>query len=313
MHVILVGLSGSGKSTLGEALSKRINRPFYDLDKEIVKNVGKSIDEIFADQGERAFRSIESKVLDTICSKREPAVIITGGGAVIDPKNRSLMKHSGTVIRIKRSPEAILSTLELEGRPLLKADPNRIYTLAREREDFYHLAADYTVQNETASDETLEALTHLVLTKGKAKKILLLNGPNLNLLGTREPSIYGNMTYEQICKSLLESAAKKAINLEIKQSNHEGELIDWIQAAIGEQDGILINPGAYTHTSVAILDAIKSVKLPVVEIHLSNIHARETFRAHSVTAAGAVGVIAGFGTMSYHLALEAMSNILTEQ
>lgn len=312
-HIILIGLSGSGKTTLGAELANRVNLPFYDLDKEIVKNVGRSIDEIFAEMGEKTFRQIESKVLGILCSNKIPSVIVTGGGAVLNPQNVEIMKQSGAVIRIKRSPEVILSTLELEGRPLLKEDPNRIHILAKEREDFYHLAADFTVQNDTTSDEALEALIDLSRKHRKIKRIILLNGPNLNLLGTREPSIYGEMTYVHLCKSLIESAERKSIKLEIKQSNHEGELIDWIHESADRFDGILINPGAYTHTSIAILDAIKSIQLPVIEIHLSNIHAREAFRAHSITAAGAVGVIAGFGPMSYQLALEAMFNILIEQ
>lgn len=311
-HIILIGLSGSGKSTLGENLAKRINRPFYDLDKEIEKNAGETINEIFELHGEVEFRKMESTVLNECCKKKTPAVIVTGGGVVLNPRNIVIMRRSGTVIRIDRTPEAILSTLSLEGRPLLKDNPNHIHTLAKERECLYQVAADLTVQNDSTIEEALEALAKLSLLRNKVKRIILLNGPNLNLLGTREPSIYGAISYNSICDALQKSAETMSVKLEIKQSNHEGELIDWIQEAGICFDGILINPAGYTHTSIAILDAIKSVDLPVIEIHLSNIHARESFRAHSVTAAGAVGVIAGFGAQSYHLALEAMVNILRQ-
>lgn len=143
-------------------------------------------------------------------------------------------------------------------------------------------------------------------------KIMIINGPNLNRLGSREPEIYGSITYETLCSELKNRAEALSIKLEIRQSNHEGDLINWIHEAGDTFDGVLINPAAYTHTSIALLDAVKCIRIPVIEVHLSNIHGRESFRAHSVTAAGAVGIIAGFGTMSYHLALEAMLRILRE-
>ena len=133
--------------------------------------------------------------------------------------------------------------------------------------------------------------------------ILVLNGPNLNLLGTREPEVYGATTLEGIEK-MLKSHAGKTARIDFRQSNHEGELVDWIQSAAGNQDGILLNAGAYTHTSVAIHDALRAVGLPVVELHLSNVFAREDFRHHSHISALAVGVVCGFGATSYRLALD---------
>ncbi len=131
-------------------------------------------------------------------------------------------------------------------------------------------------------------------------KILVLNGPNLNLLGTREPEIYGTTTLESIENEILEYS-KSFHNVEIAffQSNHEGEIVDKIQEAKSLYDGILINPAAYTHTSVAIADAIKAVNLPAVEIHLSNINTREDFRKKSLTAPSCIGQISGFGKTSY--------------
>lgn len=139
------------------------------------------------------------------------------------------------------------------------------------------------------------------------EKYIVIHGPNLNLLGTREPEIYGNLTLDQINKMLYQEAKKFDIELEIHQSNFEGEIIDIIHKN-RECAGIVINPAAYTHYSIAILDAIKGVTAPVVEVHLSNIHQREEFREKSVTAKGCIGQISGFGAFSYILGLKAIMN-----
>jgi 3-dehydroquinate dehydratase-2 len=140
--------------------------------------------------------------------------------------------------------------------------------------------------------------------------ILVLHGPNLNLLGQREPTIYGNTTLEQINLLLREEALSRNAVITPLQSNHEGVLIDAIHAAWGHHDGILINAGAYTHTSIGIRDAIVGVKIPTVEVHLSNIYQREQFRHHSYIAPVAIGQISGFGMYSYKLGLEALLNYL---
>jgi 3-dehydroquinate dehydratase II len=143
-----------------------------------------------------------------------------------------------------------------------------------------------------------------------AKRVLVLNGPNLNLLGTREPDIYGAATLkdvEALCKQTGEEAG---LSIDFRQSNHEGELVTWIQDARKTADAILINPAAYSHTSVAIHDALKAVGLPVAEVHLSNIHQREAFRHHSYVSAVAFGVICGFGATGYRLALLALADKL---
>lgn len=137
-------------------------------------------------------------------------------------------------------------------------------------------------------------------------KLLVLHGPNLNLLGRREPEVYGLLTMEEINLSIGKLAAELGCNVTFIQSNSEGGLIDAIQAAADECDGILINPAAYTHTSIAIRDALSSVKLPFVEVHLSNIHRREEFRHVSLTAPLAIGQICGFGRDSYLLGLRAL-------
>ena len=142
------------------------------------------------------------------------------------------------------------------------------------------------------------------------KKILILNGPNLNLLGTRQPEIYGKLTLAQIEKQLRTLAKELAVEIEFRQSNDEGELVTWIQQAAGRFAAIVINPAAYTHTSLAMRDAISAVGLPLVEIHLSNIHKREQFRHHSYIAEVATGQITGFGVDSYLLGLRAAVSIL---
>src|SRR4026208_1822588 len=142
------------------------------------------------------------------------------------------------------------------------------------------------------------------------KNILLLNGPNLNLLGARQPEIYGKLTLVQIEKKFRALAKELGVEVDFRQSNSEGELFTWIQQAASQFAALIINPAAYTHTSVAIRDAISAVGIPTVEIHLSNIHKREPFRHHSFIAEVAVGQIAGFGVNSYLLGLRAALGLI---
>lgn len=143
-----------------------------------------------------------------------------------------------------------------------------------------------------------------------ANVVYILNGPNLNLLGSRENSIYGQMTLADIEKLCVETAKRHGLNVEFRQTNHEGALVDWIQEARTKAAGIVINPGAYTHTSVALQDAIRATSLPVIEVHLSNIFAREEFRHHSYVSPVAHGVICGFGGDGYGLAIDGLAAAL---
>ncbi|WP_372626372.1 type II 3-dehydroquinate dehydratase [Arsukibacterium sp.] len=141
-------------------------------------------------------------------------------------------------------------------------------------------------------------------------RILLINGPNLNMLGVREPGVYGAASLSEIVSELESQAAEHNVSLSHIQSNAEHELINAIQQSLGQQDFILINPGAFTHTSVAIRDALLAVAIPFIEVHLSNVHAREAFRRHSYLADIARGVICGFGAKGYHYALDAAVSAL---
>lgn len=146
-------------------------------------------------------------------------------------------------------------------------------------------------------------------------KISIINGPNLNMLGVREPSIYGNITLDGVNDGLKEFVSSNGLNIELDffQSNLEGEIVDKIQECLGESDGIIINPAAYSHTSIAIQDAIAGVNLPTIEVHISNVYRREPMRQKMITAMTATAVISGLGTFSYHTALVGMHQILIEK
>ena len=141
-------------------------------------------------------------------------------------------------------------------------------------------------------------------------KILVINGPNLNMLGIREPDHYGRETYADLIKKIEEHAATRGVKVKCLQSNHEGDLVDYIQSAYGAFDGIVINPGAYTHTSIAILDAVKSVSVPTVEVHISKVDEREEFRRVSYIRAACIATVSGHGTDGY---LEAMDLLIEKQ
>lgn len=142
------------------------------------------------------------------------------------------------------------------------------------------------------------------------KRVLVLNGPNLNLLGTREPGLYGDASLGDIEELCVNACAELDMSCDFRQSNHEGELVTWIQEAAGKADAILINPAAYSHTSVAIHDALRAVDLPVIEVHLSNIHQREPFRHHSHVSSVAKGVICGLGPAGYKYGLNAIAEMI---
>ncbi len=143
-----------------------------------------------------------------------------------------------------------------------------------------------------------------------SERIYVLNGPNLNLLGVREPEVYGRETLADVKAACEAAGTRLGLEIDFRQSNHEGQIIDWIQEARGTAAGLIINPAGFTSTSIAILDALKTFEGPIIEVHISNIHRREAFRHHSYVSLAATGVIAGLGTQGYVLALEAMVRLL---
>lgn len=140
--------------------------------------------------------------------------------------------------------------------------------------------------------------------------VLIVNGPNLNMLGKRQPEVYGKETLADIEKTCLAHGVSLGLDVEFSQSNHEGDLVDWIQGARGRCAGIILNAGAYTHTSIAVLDALLAAEVPTVEVHLSNIHQREDFRHNSFVSKAAKGMICGFGSHGYILALDALARLI---
>ncbi|MEL7049386.1 MAG: type II 3-dehydroquinate dehydratase [Pseudomonadota bacterium] len=143
------------------------------------------------------------------------------------------------------------------------------------------------------------------------KPILVLNGPNLNLLGQREPEVYGSATLSDIEAVTLNAAKGRGLDVDFRQSNREGELVDWVQWGRNGASGLIVNAGAYSHTSIALLDALNAVEVPVIEVHLSNIFRREEFRTHSYVSLAAVGVICGLGVKGYELAVDALADQLS--
>lgn len=143
------------------------------------------------------------------------------------------------------------------------------------------------------------------------KPVFILNGPNLNMLGLREPAVYGSATLKDVEAACVQQAGDLGLSIDFRQTNSEGELISWIHEARDKASGIAINAGAYTHTSIALHDALKAADLPAVELHLSNVHKREAFRHHSFLAPAVTGVICGFGVESYVLALSALHSIIS--
>jgi 3-dehydroquinate dehydratase-2 len=143
--------------------------------------------------------------------------------------------------------------------------------------------------------------------------IFILNGPNLNRLGSREPEIYGTVTLDDIAGQCTKVGQELGVSIEFRQSNYEGELVSWVQDAADRAQGVIINAGAYTHTSIALLDALKMLHIPIIEVHLSNVFQREEFRAHSYISLVATGVICGLGTEGYTLALQAIEKLINRK
>lgn len=306
MNLVLIGMPGCGKTTLATHLARLLDRPMVDTDTQVEALAGMSIPEIFRTRGESGFRVLETQVLTQVCA-RSGLVIATGGGCVTRSENLPLLRQNGCVVWLLRDA----ALLPAEGRPL--SQNGDLARMERERTPLYrrgcHLWAANDREPEAVAEE-IAARFAALCARGYRPKILVLNGPNLNLLGQREPDIYGLHTYRDLEALLHQAGDALHADVDIFQTNHEGVLVDKIQAASGVYDGILLNPAAYTHTSVAILDALKATAIPTVEVHISDVDSREPFRHISYPGMACIHTVKGQGLAGYRTALEYLLSYL---
>lgn len=301
-NIVLIGMPGCGKSTVGKCLAAKTGRELIDLDAAITARAGMKIPDIFEKFGEAHFRDLEAEVTKEVCAT-DGKIIACGGGTVLREENRAALSSNGYVVYLRRA----VSKLARGGRPLSAGD-GAVERLYKERRAVYEAAAD-CILPDTDGVQVVAARALAAFRKsggkpakpGKEKrmKLLVLNGPNINMLGIREPGVYGKETYAALLEKIRSHCAEKHVEVKCFQSNHEGALVDEIQAAYGKFDGIVINPAAYTHTSVAILDALKAVSIPTVEVHISDVNTREEFRHFSYVSLAAKKTIVGHGTDGY--------------
>ena len=300
-NIVLVGMIGSGKTTCGQLLANRLGRPFVDCDALIEKSTGRTIPQIFSTQGEWAFRDLEHRAVLEL-SNQEGLVIATGGGAILRQDNVAALRKNGLIVFLHRLADEIYDTLTTENRPLAQGGKHAFLDTFARRLPAYRTAADVVASDFSTPQATVEEILEKL--SRYSMRFLILNGPNLNLLGSREPDIYGDQTYDALCDLIRGHAQAHNASAVCFQSNHEGAIIDQIQAAEGVYDAIILNPGAYTHYSYAILDALKAVRVPAYEVHISHIDQREPFRAVSVTAPACVGQLYGHGFQGYLMAMD---------
>lgn len=317
-NIILIGFMGSGKSTVGIRLSYLLRMSVVDTDKLIEKRAGKRISDIFAEEGEEAFRRREKECLQSLMQEKSKKIISTGGGLPLREENREALKKLGYVVYLKASPETIYERVKNDTtRPLLQTENpmQSIQELLTEREPFYQAAADTVISVDGKGfQEIIQEIRLRYYRWGRKKhmKILVINGPNLNFLGIREKAVYGTQDYDYLLHLIAEKGQKENCQMEVFQSNHEGAIIDRLQDAYSDgTEGIVINPGAYTHYSYAIRDALASIPgILKVEVHISDITNREEFRKVSVTAPVCDKQIYGQGLDGY---LQAIDFLLEHQ
>jgi 3-dehydroquinate dehydratase-2 len=296
--LVLIGMPASGKTTLGRLAAERMGRDFFDSDEALEREAGMSCAEVITRLGEEKFREMERGVLKNLLS-RPGAVVSLGGGAA---KHADFISRANAAVCRVRRPAALLAEALSDGsRPLSRslADFERLFG---ERDGVYQRLCHFSVDNdsgaEAAADEiTRRARPHLNF------RVSVIDGPNLDMLGVREPGIYGPGTLEDRREALSRAADLRGAAVLEFQSNHEGEIVERIHDAHFTCDGVIINPGALTHYSYAVRDALASIRVPAVEVHLSNVHARGGFRRESVTAPVCAGQISGLGFFGYAAAL----------
>lgn len=304
-NVILTGFMGSGKTTAGVRLSYRMRIPVEDTDKMIERREGRSVAEIFAVEGEAAFREKETALLRELADRKGRTIYSVGGGTPVQIRNRALLKQLGKVVYLRVKPETVYGRLKDDNtRPLLQCeDPlERIRELMESRKEAYEDCADLILDTD---DLNIDEIAEKIAREMDKMKLLVINGPNLNFLGIREKSVYGTQDYEYLLELIRKKAESTGCDITVFQSNHEGAIIDRIQEAYFDgTEGIVINPGAYTHYSYAIRDALASITVPKVEIHISDITQREEFRKISVTAPVCDKQIYGQGLDGYLQAID---------
>lgn len=309
-NLVLTGFMGSGKTSLGIRLSYRLKVPVEDTDKLIERREGRSISDIFAVDGEAYFRRKETELLAELAEKRQNVKIYSvGGGTPVNAENWKLLKRLGTVVWLRVKPETVYERLKGDTtRPLLQCeDPlSRIRELLESRREAYASCADIVVDVDGLKmEEVLQKIEEEI----SKMKLLVINGPNINFLGIREKSVYGTQDYQYLLDLIQKKAEETGCIIEVFQSNHEGAIIDRIQESYFDgTEGIVINPGAYTHYSYAIRDALASIAVPKVEIHISDITAREEFRRMSVTAPVCDKQIYGKGLEGYLMSIDYILN-----
>lgn len=348
-NVILIGFMGCGKTTVGLRLSYKLRMPVEDTDKLIEQREDRKISQIFAEDGEAYFRRLETELLEGIQDRNYARILSVGGGTPVNPVNRKLLKSCGKVVYLRIKPESVYERLKNDkNRPLLQCeDPLlRIRELMEARREAYEQSADIIIDvdgltmdevveqavcaidendenneitetneiNETEeSNETEKTIANCEKAGIEHMKILVINGPNINFLGIREKSVYGNQDYDYLLNLIAKKGEETGADITVFQSNHEGAIIDRIQEAYFDgTEAIVINPGAYTHYSYAIRDALASITVPKVEIHISDITQREEFRKTSVTAPVCDKQIYGQGLDGYLQAIDFAMQLLSQ-
>ena len=304
-NIVLVGMPGSGKTTVGKIISDKLGLSFSDTDEIFTKDNGTSPAKCISKNGEEVFRALEKKAVKAAC-KKTGRVIATGGGVVLDPENIEELSYNGTIVYIHRK----LSELATSDRPL-SAGAENLKALYYKRLPIYLGCCDFSVVVDSDAKNVAESVIDGLHNIGRKRKknILVINGPNLNMLGIREPDIYGHETYADLMEMCRKKADELGVNVRFFQSNHEGDLVDIIHFAYGVTDGIVINPGGYTHTSVALLDALKAVGIPAIEVHISEVDSREEFRKTNYIRHYVKGTITGHGLAGYLEAMEELARL----
>lgn len=304
-NIVLTGMPGSGKSTVGRILADRLGVELVDTDSIFTEDNGIDPGAFIRENGEKRFRSLEKEAVIKAAAKGG-RIVATGGGVVLDPENVEMLGLNGTIVYLHRN----LSDLATDNRPLSEGAEN-LKALYYKRLPIYLANCDMMIEVKgTPAEVADEIIAGLHNNKDDNMKLLIINGPNLNMLGIREPDMYGRETYDDLMRMCREKADELGTKVEFYQSNHEGDLVDIIQKAYGTVDGIVINPGAYTHTSVALLDALKTVGIPTIEVHITDVDLREDFRKISYIREYVSKTITGRGLAGYTDAMEELADIL---